>query len=295
MFVVRPDARPSPLDRCLPFRASASPKPMDGRLMTRSHAMLGPMPAKTQSHTGGVVRSASTLTLRLFGHFLPGKTPTPRSSASATPFPPRPAQLALPLPGRHEASIDVYDPTVEPLFRETRAVEPVLSYEQASLQDIIPGAVPPPAMPKDRLILPGGSGLVLYEAPTGGMAFDWMQWSGKGAGQLAATIDAEALRKGGRSLRRLTRQRCVVPLARYSVPVRDGAVWSHRWIEPTSDTVACAAGVWSTEHDTGGSFAMVTGLETEGPLILTEEEVLLWLRAPLHEALAFISERRALV
>src|SRR5690606_38948971 len=108
-------------------------------------------------------------------------------------------------------------PDAEPLFREIRTIEPVLSYKQARLQDIIPGAATSQAMPcpiaPDGLVLPGGSGLVLYEAQTGCMAFDWMQWSGKGhAGQLGATIDAGALSKGGRPLRRLTGRRCVVPL-----------------------------------------------------------------------------------
>jgi len=156
--------------------------------------------------------------------------------------------------------------------------------------------MPCPIAP-DGLVLPGGSGLVLYEAETGCMAFDWMQWSGKGhAGQLGATIDAGALSKGGRPLRRLTGRRCVVPLMRYSVPVRDGALWSHRWIDPSNGPVACAAGVWNARRDGSSIFAMVTGVagqSPDGPLILTEDEVLLWLRAPLGDALAIITQRRA--
>src|SRR5690606_21163668 len=132
-----------------------------------------------------VVRSASAMTRRLFSHLLPENARPGQIDEATGAFPPLPVQLALPLPGRSKAAPIAPDLAAEPLFREVRAIEPVLSYKQASLQDIIPGAVMPPAMPHnpsaDDLVLPGGSGLVLYEAQAGSMAFDWMQWSGKGS------------------------------------------------------------------------------------------------------------------
>src|SRR5690606_30121800 len=129
-----------------------------------------------------------------------------------------PVQLALPLSDPSKADADEQDLTAAPLFHAARAVEPVLSYEQASLERVVPGAALSSAPAQDPLTLPGGTGLILYEAHTGAMAFDWMQWGNRGANPFGATVDAGALRQG-RTGRRLARQRCVVPLTRFSVPV----------------------------------------------------------------------------
>lgn len=256
--------------------------------MVHSPARPEPMPAMAPDRPAAP-RSAS-LTRRLIGHLLPGGSRTAPAGLSAHPFARRPVQLALPLPDPSQAEAREQDLSAAPLFHAARAVEPVLSYEQADLDRVVPGAALSSAPAQDPLILPGGTGLILYEAHAGAMAFDWMQWGSRGAGPFGATVDVRALRQG-RTGRRLARRRCVVPLTRFSVPVRDGAVWSHRWIEPAPGAVICAAGVWSAERDADGVFAMVTRGSAgapEGPLLLAEGEVLLWLRAPLDEALGAI-------
>src|SRR5688572_30108498 len=107
-----------------------------------------------------------------------------------------------------------------PLFRKARRVEPVLSYEQARLDQIIPNAMPPSGSPRDGLILPGGIGLVLYESASEELAFDWMKWGetadpAKARPCLDATVSVTELSQGARAVRKLTRQRCVIPLTRY--------------------------------------------------------------------------------
>jgi putative SOS response-associated peptidase YedK len=98
------------------------------------------------------------------------------------------------------------------------------------------------------------------------------------------------LAKGGRTARKLAKRRCVVPLVRYSIPVRDGDVWSHRWITPASGQMVCAAGIWLADRSESPRFALVTGgAESEvaaGPLLLAETDLLTWLRAPLKAALS---------
>jgi len=258
-------------------------------LMAHSPARPEPMTAMVPDRPAA--RSAS-LTRRLIGHLLPG-TPRPApANLTAHPLARRPVQLALPLSDPSKADAGAQDLTAAPLFHAARAVEPVLSYEQASLERVVPGAALSSAPTQDPLTLPGGTGLILYEPHAGAMAFDWMQWGSRSATPFGATVDAQALRQG-RAGRRLAQRRCVVPLTRFSMPVRDGAVWSHRWIEPVPGAVICAAGIWSAERDADGVFAMVTrgsGGAPEGPILLTENEVLLWLRAPLVEVLDSLTD-----
>ena len=262
-----------------------------GLLMAYSSTRLEAMPAFAPDHP------APSLKRRLIGQFLPGKISSRPGSLTARSFAPRPVQFTLPLAGASEAEDANPAQIATPLFHETRTVEPVLSYEQASLEQVIPGATASPLPAQDRLLLPGSTGLILYEAHAGAMAFDWMRWGSQNATPFGATVDIQALCRNGRSQRRLARRRCVVPLTRFSIPIRDGAVWSHRWIEPAPGAIVCAAGLWSAEKDADGTFAMVTGAMVagsgqphEGPLLLAEEEILLWLRAPLEEALALADQ-----
>lgn len=213
-------------------------------------------------------------------------------------FPPRPTQLALPFgnetPGMPDPAI-----ALPSLFREARRVEPVLSYEQARLDQIIPDISPAPGAPRDGLILPGGVGLVLHAGIGDELAFDWMQW-GEAADPARerqgpdATISLDDLGKGPRATRKLARRRCVIPLTRYSVPVRDGDVWSHLWVTPAPGHFACAAGVWTADGTKRARFAMVTETgDPTGPLLLAESDLLTWLRAPLRDAIARITRRPA--
>jgi putative SOS response-associated peptidase YedK len=244
---------------------------------------------------------------RMFKRLLASKSEPAQPSTNKTVLP-KPVQLALPLLGGADAldaaQLGEHALSAAPLFREARRVEPVLSYERASLEQIVPNSDPAPDTPHDRLILPGGTGLVLYEDKASVMAFAWMQWGRKsvelwkdgGGDSLGATVDAQELRKTGRAARRLTRHRCIIPLTRYSVPVHDEAMWSHKWISPANGPVVCVAGVWTAERGAENRFAMVTGLgdqDADGPLILAEDELLLWLRAPLADALAALAERHA--
>jgi len=233
-------------------------------------------------------RPAASLKRRLIGHLLPGKSSPRLGTLTARSFAPRAVQFTLPLPGADEPDGAPHAQIAGPLFHETRTVEPVLSYEQASLEQVIPGATASPLPVQDHLLLPGGTGLILYEAHAGAMAYDWMRWGGRNANPFGATVDIQNLCQSGRSQRRLARRRCVVPLTRFSIPVRDGAVWSHRWIEPAPGAIVCAAGLWSAEKDADGTFAMITapGPAHQGPLLLAEDDILLWLRAPLEDALA---------
>ncbi len=268
--------------------------------MAGAHAIVDHAPAVTPFRRGSGDGSPPppSITERMFRRLRASKHP---QDDNGHIFPPKPVQLALPLLGGMDpASLDDHPLSAAPLFREARRIEPVLSYERASLEQIMPGAEQASDMPHDRLILPGGTGLVLHVNKAGAMACDWMQWGRKGAEPWkedgsenpGATIDAQDLRKGAR---RVTRHRCIVPLTRYSVPVRDGAIWSHRWIASADGPIACIAGVYTAERGTGATFAMVTGFRAQdegGPLILSEDELTLWLRAPLGDALTIISERR---
>jgi len=129
-----------------------------------------------------------------------------------------------------------------------------------------------------------------------------MQWGEKAEpNSMRPTVDATIcvtdLLKGSRPMRKLARRRCVVPLTRYSVPVRDGDIWSHLWVSPTGGRVACAAGIWIADQGRKPRFAMVTGgpaLDPGGPLLLPEDDLLLWLRAPLKDALGKIARHISL-
>lgn len=199
-------------------------------------------------------------------------------------------QLTFDTFGGSDASI-----SLPSLFREARRVEPVLSYEQARFDQIIPDAEPPSGVPREGLILPGGVGLVLFDDMGDGLAFDWMQWGetadpARARQGLDATVSVGELSNGARSTRKLARQRCVIPLTRYSVPVRDGDVWSHRWVSPVPGHYACAAGIWIADPDERARFAMVTGgTDPNGPMLLLENDLLIWLRAPLKDAIARIT------
>ncbi len=181
------------------------------------------------------------------------------------------------------------------LFHEARRVEPVLSYEQAQFDQIIPDTEPPSGVPREGLILPGGVGLVLFDATGDGLGFDWMQWGetadpSRSRQGLDATVSVADLSNGTRSTRKLARQRCVIPLTRYSVPVRDGDVWSHLWVSPAPGQFACAAGIWVAEPGERARFAMVTGgTYPNRPMLLSESDLLSWLRAPLKDAIARIT------
>jgi putative SOS response-associated peptidase YedK len=211
-----------------------------------------------------------------------GRAPSAQSVA------PAPTQLALPLGDEGEGG--AFD--APSLFRAARRIEPVLSYEQPRIDEVIPDAQATAGAPRDRLVLPGGSGLVLYEGAGGTLAFDWMQWGEKAEPHsmrpiVDATIGVTDLLRGGRMHRKLAKRRCVIPLTRYSVPVRDGEIWSHLWVSVTGGGVACAAGIWVAEQGESARFAMVTGGPgvDPGPLLLPEDDLLLWLRAPLKDAL----------
>lgn len=226
----------------------------------------------------------------------------PVDARASMSFPPRPTQLPLPL-GKGEQGED--GTPLPSLFRAARRVGSVLSYEQASLDQIVPDTMHLPGTPRDRLMLPGGIGLVLRDGATGSLALDWMQWGETADTALPpararceATLGLSELRKAGRSERKRARRRCVVPLSRYSVPVRTGDMWAHRWVAPAGGQVACAAGIWIAERGATPCFSLVTesldiglGGETASPLLLTESDVLVWLRAPLKEALARIGTR----
>jgi hypothetical protein len=206
--------------------------------------------------------------------------------------PPRPTQLALPFGDQPRADLPS-------LFHEARRVEPVLSYEQASLDQIIPDTAAIPVSTRDRLILPGGAGLILYDGPKDALAFDWMEWGGKadpaGAGaSLGATISLDDIVKGARATRKQAQRRCIIPLTRYSIPIREGDIWAHRWCVPMPGQVACAAGIWIADRRERPCFAMVigeagSGEDHDGPVLLCETDLLTWLRAPLRDALSLLT------
>ncbi|WP_231848755.1 hypothetical protein [Sphingobium sp. SYK-6] len=208
----------------------------------------------------------------------------PRASAQATSPLLRPAQLPLPFGELLGADLAAAEPL---LFRAARRIEPILSYEQARFDQIVPDATPPDSLPKDRLTLPGGMGLVLYDGPEGVLAFDWMQWGkpdAAGSDEILtdSTVRLSELGKSPRSLRRLAQRRCIVPLTRYSVPVRDGEMWTHRWVTPLSDHITCAAALWVADGRQKPRFSIVTEEDESGttPLLLSEGDLLNWLRAP---------------
>lgn len=245
-------------------------------------------PPETESGAGvqRPVSLADRLTRRFFDKGHP-----PRQPDASMAFPPRPTQLALPFgDDRQDAAM-----ALPSLFREARRVEPVLSYEQARIDQIIPDTLPPAGAPRNGLVLPGGVGLVLYEGAGDALAFDWMQWgepceAARARPGLDATVSAADLGKGARAIRKLARHRCIIPLTRYSVPIRDGDVWSHLWVSPAPGHFACAAGIWSAEHGERARFAMVThGGDPAGPMLLSERDLLVWLREPLKEAMARIA------
>ncbi|MBT2189000.1 hypothetical protein [Sphingobium nicotianae] len=217
-----------------------------------------------------------------------------RQHATSSMFPPRPTQLALPFGNGAPNPRDAAMPLTS-LFREARRIEPVLSYERAPLDQLIPDTAPPPDAPCDALVLPGGIGLVLYDGAGGSLTFDWMQW-GEAANpvpvgqKVDATVCAMELVKGARAVRKLARHRCVVPLTRYSVPVRDRDVWSHLWMSPAPGHFACVAGVWAAAPGERARFALVMdGGEPTAPLLLSERDLLIWLRSPIKDALARIA------
>lgn len=281
--------------------------------MAEAHALLDKAPvipspeqklSDESAHSAPAILSPAVAG-RMFKRLMPGRRAQSLAETSRNSLP-RPVQLALPLSNRPHGNdafgLDDHALVAAPLFREARRIEPVLSFERASLDQIVPDAEPPSSMPHDRLVLPGGTGLVLHEGVVGAMACDWMQWGRKSvasskdasADALRATIDTRDLRKGSRGAQRLAR--CIIPVMRYSVPVRDGAIWSHRWMAPAQGAVACIAGIWTAERGSGPTFAMVTGFRAQdegGPLILDEDELFLWLRAPLGDALTILAERRA--
>jgi len=222
----------------------------------------------------------------------------PEQGADALHFAPRPVQLALPLSHDPEMARAGELPT---LFQDSRRVEAVLSYEQASLDQIIPDTAPTPGAPSERLILPGGTGLALFEDQTGSLAFDWMRW-GLHAGAndpagpaIGATIAGPALSSSARAMRRWARHRCIIPLTRYSLPMLQGGVWTHRWLSPAAGGVVCVAGIWAAGEGSGRRFAMVTGPVAGepngvGPLLLAERDYFHWLRAPIKDALAGLAD-----
>jgi len=243
---------------------------------------------------GAEAAQPASLARRLMSHLLPGRSAPARTDLVASGSEEGGSHPALPLTSHDEPGVYATGPMADSLFPAARPIEPVLSYEQASPDQVVPGAASPTAT-HDRLILPGGIGLIIYEAHAGAMAFDWMRWGGGSASPFGATIDVRALRRRGAG-RRLAGQRCAVPLTRFSVPVRNGSLWSHRWIEPVAGGITCAAGVWSLDRNAGSMFAMVTddaGQMSGGPLLLSESAILLWLRAPLDEALAAIADHPA--
>lgn len=271
--------------------------------MAGSHAHLDILPiSPPDAHETGGLRSRS-MTERMVERLMPGKRPPVPDAGQQRQILPRPVQLALPLRNGADAQGEEEAFPATPLFREARRIEPVLSYEQARLEQIVPGAEPAQDRNHDRLVLPGGAALVLYEGNVGAMAFDWMRW-GRKHGESShmadtehpgATIGLAELRKGGRLARRLMKRRCIIPLTRYSIPVREDRTWSHRWIAPAQDTVLCAAGVWDAEGGSSNIFTMVTDTDEAdagGPLLLSESDLLRWLRAPLAEALTIIAGSR---
>jgi putative SOS response-associated peptidase YedK len=241
-------------------------------------------------------RQPASLADRLVKRFLVREETSP-TVTGASAFPPRPTQLALPLNSRSDAE----GGTLPSLFRDMRRIGSVLGYEQASLDQVVPDTTMPSDAPQDRLMRPGNLGLILHEGANGTLAFDWMHWSqaekadpADDRSPLRPTLALSDLAKGGRTARKLAKRRCVVPLVRYSIPVRDGDVWSHRWITPASGQMVCAAGIWLADRSESPRFALVTGdggrsAESEvaaGPLLLAETDLLTWLRAPLKDALS---------
>lgn len=248
-------------------------------------------------------RRAASLADRLVKHFLVREDVLP-NPASAMAFPSRPTQLSLPLGDQGPGNEALALPS---LFRDARRIGPVLSYEQASLDQIIPNTTSPPGAPQDRLMQPGSIGLILHDGTSGALAFDWMHWGeaaeaghADASTRLEPTLSLTELRKNGRAARKLAKRRCIIPLIRYSVPVRDGDVWAHRWISPSHGQVACAAGIWVAERGERPRFSVVTSDmeplrhgEPGGPLLLAESELLTWLRAPLRDVLARIGRSGA--
>jgi putative SOS response-associated peptidase YedK len=250
------------------------------------------------------LRQPASLADRLVKRFLVREEISPAATRDSA-FPPRPTQLVLPLGSQSDGD----GGTLPSLFRDMRRIGSVLGYEQAALDQIVPDATMPPDAPQDRLMRPGNLGLILHEGANRALAFDWMHWSqaekadpADARSPLRPTLALSDLAKGGRAARKLAKRRCVVPLVRYSVPVRDGDVWSHRWITPAAGQMVCAAGIWLADRSESPRFTLVTGdggltADSEvsaGPLLLAETELLTWLRAPLKDALAGLGRRRTL-
>lgn|GEM_PF-2904012 len=256
-------------------------------------ALLHPGP-DLQAPPAPLPAQATSLTDRLVKRFLVREEAPRGTGAPAAAFPPRPTQLALPFgtPEREDA-----EQALPPLFGGTRRIASVLSYEQASLDQIIPDTATPGA-PHDRLMLPGGLGLILHEGANGTLAFDWMHWGETGdakrpdARLLEPTLSIGDLLKANRADRKLTKRRCIIPLTRYSMPVREGEVWAHRWISPGGDDrLSCAAGIWIGERGEHPCFAFVTGDgPSDGPMLLAENELMVWLRTPLKDVLARLAQ-----
>lgn len=261
--------------------------------MTDNHHGADAMLADWPSPHGG------SLADRLRRRFRSGPRPSPAQPQSGAPAM-RPTQLALPLDeprGRER------DPGAMPsLFREARRIEAVLSYEQPDLAQIVPDADPASDMKRDRLVLPGGSGLVLHDDPDGAMTYAWMQWGERPGDALpvtdidpGATLSLESLDKANRAVRKLAQRRCIVPMVRYSVPVLEGDIWSHRWIASATGQIVCVAGVWTVDRIRGPRFTILTGRADDmvRPMILPESELLPWLRAPLKQLLGRLGGRGA--